>query len=295
MKGIILAGGTGSRLHPATAAMSKQLLPVFDKPMIYYPLTTLMLAGIREFLVIATPEDLPRFRHLLGDGARWGLGIGYAGQAEPRGIAEGLMIGEAFLGGDSVGFALGDNLVFGHGLSSRLQRAAAELGGATIFAHPVDRPQDYGVVTLDGGGRVLNLVEKPTNPTSSLAVIGLYMYDGDVCRHARDLRPSERGELEITDVNRGYLGRGNIRCEVLGRGMAWLDAGTPYGLHEASSFVSVVERRQGLKIGCPEEVAWRMGFVDDDGLVAAAASLPAGTYREYVLSLPHRDVADASS
>jgi glucose-1-phosphate thymidylyltransferase len=289
MKGIILAGGSGSRLLPLTAAFSKQLMPVYDKPMIYYPLSTLMLAGVREILVISTPHDLPHFERLLGDGGRWGLRFDYAAQEEPRGIAEAFLIGEEFLDGAAAALILGDNLFYGHGLSGILQRAAAELTGATIFGYQVRDPERYGVVTFDREGRATDIEEKPARPRSTYAVVGLYFYDSAVVDIARGLAPSARGELEITDVNREYLRRGSLRVEVLGRGMAWLDTGTHRSLLEAGQFVEVVESRQGLKIACPEEIAFRMGYIDRGQLRALAEPMASSGYGEYLVRLAEEE------
>jgi glucose-1-phosphate thymidylyltransferase len=292
MKGIVLAGGSGTRLHPLTKAVSKQLLPVFDKPMVYYPLSTLMLAGIRELLLVSTPHDLPLFQRLLGDGRAWGLDIQYAAQAEPRGIAEAFVIGADWIGGDAVALVLGDNLFYGQGLSQTLQRAAAPQEGATIFGYYVRDPERYGVVAFDAEGRAVGIEEKPAAPKSNYAVVGLYFYDNDVVGVARGLRPSARGELEITDVNRAYLKAGRLRVERLGRGTAWLDTGTPHSLLEASNFVEVVESRQGLKIACPEEVAFRMGFISAGELEALAAPLAGSAYGQYLLHLLDPHAAD---
>ena len=285
MKGIVLAGGTGSRLFPATKVISKQLLPVFDKPMIYYPLTTLMLAGIREMLVIATAEDLPRFRELLGDGSQWGLTLSYAEQAAPNGIAEAFVIGRDFIGGDRVALILGDNLFYGGGLRATLKRVAQNASGATIFAYSVRDPERYGVVELAADGSVIGIVEKPVRPRSSLAVTGLYFYDNSVIEIAGGLTRSERGEYEITDVQREYLRRGQLSVELLGRGMAWLDTGTHESLLDASNFIEVIENRQGLKIGCVEEVAFRCGFIDVDQLSRLAEPLRQTQYGQYLLRI----------
>jgi glucose-1-phosphate thymidylyltransferase len=285
MKGIILAGGAGSRLHPVTRVISKQLLPIYNKPMIYYPLSTLMLSGIRHILIISTPGDLPRFRELLGDGGALGLRLEYAEQPEPEGLAQAFVIGADFIGGDSVALVLGDNLFFGHGLSERLQRAAVDPGGATIFGYYVKDPERYGVVEFDAQGRALNIEEKPAQPRSHYAVVGLYFYDNAVVDIARKLRPSARGELEITDVNKQYLEAGRLNFELLGRGIAWLDTGTHQSLMEASNFIQVVEQRQGLLVGSIEEVAYRMGYVDASGLRTLAAPLAKSDYGRYLLEL----------
>ncbi len=291
MKGIILAGGSGTRLHPLTLAVSKQLMPVYDKPMVYYPLSTLMLAGIRDVLVISTPDDLPLFERLLGDGRDWGIAIDYAVQSEPRGLAEAFLIGRPFIGQDRVALILGDNLYFGHGLAGQLQRVAADDRGATVFAYQVRDPERYGVVDFDARGRVLSLEEKPVRPRSNWAVTGLYFYDNAVVDIAAGLRPSARGELEITDINRDYLDAGRLRVERLGRGMAWLDTGTHDSLLDASLYVQIVEQRQGLKIGCPEEVAWRQGWIDDDRLRRLAEARIKSGYGHYLLSLLERPEA----
>jgi glucose-1-phosphate thymidylyltransferase len=285
MKGIVLAGGSGTRLYPVTQVVSKQLLPVYDKPMVYYPLSTLMLAGIRDILVISTPQDTPRFEALLGDGGRWGIRLRYAVQAKPEGIAQAFLVGREFIAGDRVALVLGDNIFHGHDLAELLQRAAARELGATVFAYPVSDPGRYGVVEFDPRGRALTIEEKPRDPKSRYAVTGLYFYDQKVVELASKLRPSARGELEITDLNRAYLERGELEVLPMGRGMAWLDTGTHEALLEAAHFIETIERRQGLKIACPEEIAYRMGFVSADALRELANPLSKSGYGEYLLRI----------
>ena len=285
MKGIILAGGTGSRLYPVTTVVSKQLLPVFDKPMIYYPLSTLMLGGIRDILVISTPRDRPLFQRLLGDGSEIGMRFSYAGQDTPRGLADAFIVGRDFVGDDSVALVLGDNIFHGHGLSTILANAAARKTGATVFGYVVNEPEAYGVVELDKTGRALSIEEKPKAPKSNVAVTGLYFYDNDVLDIAANIKPSARGEIEITDVNRAYLERGDLFVEVLGRGFAWLDTGTHASLVEASHFVQILEQRQGLRIACPEEIALRQGYISLEAFDKVAEKTAKSSYGEYLMSV----------
>ena len=284
-KGIILAGGTGTRLYPVTMAVSKQLMPVYDKPMIYYPLSVLMLAGIREVLVVSTTRDLPAFRQLLGDGSQWGMDFSYAEQQRPEGLAQAFIIGADFVGTDPSCLILGDNIFYGHGLPQLLANADARTGGATVFGYTVNDPERYGVVEMDAAGRALSIEEKPAVPRSNFAVTGLYFYDSAVVNIARDVRPSTRGELEITDINRAYLQRGDLHVEIMGRGYAWLDTGAHEPLLEAANFVRILQQRQGLQISCPEEIAWRKGWIDDATIERTAAPLAGNAYGAYLLGL----------
>jgi glucose-1-phosphate thymidylyltransferase len=285
VKGIVLAGGSGTRLYPLTLAISKQLLPVYDKPMIYYPLSTLMLAGIRDILVISTPQDLPRFEELLGDGSRWGVNFAYAKQPKPEGLAQAFVIGREFVGADNVSLVLGDNIFYGQGFGKLLESAVSRKSGATVFGYYVRDPERYGVVEFDGDGTVLSIEEKPGKPRSHYAVTGLYFYDNQILDIATSLKPSGRGELEITDANLAYLYRDQLRVEVMGRGMAWLDAGTHESLMQSANFIETLELRQGLKIGCPEEIAYRQGYIDAEQLERLAYPMSKNSYGQYLLEL----------
>lgn len=284
-KGIVLAGGSGTRLYPVTQVVSKQLLPIYDKPMVYYPLTTLMLAGIRDILIISTPHDTPRFQELLGDGARWGMSLSYAVQPSPDGLAQAFHIGKNFVGSSPSALILGDNIFYGHDLTQQLQRADARRSGATVFAYPVHDPERYGVAEFNASGQVISLEEKPKQPKSRYAVTGIYFYDDQVCSLAAGLKPSARGELEITDLNRLYLERAQLHCEVMGRGMAWLDTGTHESLLEAAQYIETIERRQGLKIACPEEIAYRRGWISAVDVERIAQPMLKNSYGQYLIRM----------
>jgi glucose-1-phosphate thymidylyltransferase len=290
MKGIVLAGGSGTRLYPLTRVVSKQLLPIYDKPMIYYPISALMLAGIRELLVISTPQDVPRFQELLGDGAQWGISFQYAVQPKPEGLAQAFLIGRDFVGSGSVSLVLGDNIFYGHGFSEQVQRAVRHPSGATVFGYFVKDPERYGVVELDAQQRAVSIQEKPARPKSNYAVTGLYFYDNQVLDIAAALKPSQRGELEITDVNSEYLRRGQLRVELMGRGYAWLDTGTHESLMQASNFIEIIERRQGLKVACLEEIAFRMGYIDAEQVLRLAEPMNKNDYGRYLMQLVQRGI-----